>query len=110
MSPLYRKRNLDVSDLSDIKVLSLYETWLGFSETFKALVEDRTDIRDIEKLVPMKGCLQKAAAVVIASIETSSNNYKVAWKLLQEPYNNKKLIIESHAKSLMELQPVSKEF
>ena len=107
---MYQKRNLDVSNVSDVEIPSLYETWLGFSETFKALVDDRIDIRDIEKLVPLKGCLQKAAAEVIASIETSSNNYKETWKLLQEPYNNKKLIIESHAKSLMELQPVSKEF
>ena len=58
----------------------------------------------------MKGCLQEVAAEVIASIDTSSSNYKVAWKLLQERYDNKKLIIGSHAKSLMELQPMCKEF
>ena len=87
-----------------------YETWLGFYDTFKALVDDRTDIKDVEKLVHLKGCLQEGAAEVIASIETSSDNYKVAWKLLKERYENKKLIIESHAKSLMDLQPMSKEF
>ena len=63
--------------LSLPKFTSTYETWLGFSDTFKALVDDRTDIKDVEKLVHLKSCVQEAAAEVIASIETSSDNYKV---------------------------------
>ena len=86
-----------------------YETWLGFSDTFKALVDSNSKIQDVEKLVHLKSCLDKDAAEVISSIETSSENYKVAWELLQDRYDNKKVIIESHAKSILDLQPVSKE-
>ena len=50
MSPMYRKRIFDVSDLSDGEIPSLYETWIDFSAAFKALVDDRIDIRDIENL------------------------------------------------------------
>ena len=56
-----------------------YETWLGFSDTFKALVESNSKIQDVEKLVHLKSCLDKDASEVISSIETSSENYKVAW-------------------------------
>ena len=86
-----------------------YETWLSFSDTFKALVDSNSKIQDVEKLVHLKSCLHKDAAEVISSIETSLENYKVAWELLQDRYNNKKVIIESHVKSILDLQPVSKE-
>ena len=46
---------------------------------------------------------------MISSIKTSSENYKVAWELLQDRYDNKKVIIECHVKSILDLQPVSKE-
>ncbi|XP_033229074.1 uncharacterized protein LOC117180693 [Belonocnema kinseyi] len=80
-----------------------------FADTRKALVDRNSNIQDVEKLVHLKSCLEDEASDLIASIETSSENYKVAWKLLQDRYDNKKVIIESHVKSILDLQPVSKE-
>lgn len=58
----------------------------------------------------MKGCLEGKAADVLASLEISSKNYVVAWKLLKNRYDNRKVIREDHAKSLINLPSLSKEY
>ena len=80
-----------------------YETWLGFSDTFKALVDSNKNIQDVEKLVHLKSCSENEAAEVIASMPTSSENYQVAWQLLQVRYGNKKVILESHVQAILNL-------
>ncbi|CAK9809183.1 hypothetical protein ANTQUA_LOCUS5922, partial [Anthophora quadrimaculata] len=86
-----------------------YESWLGFHDLFKSLVDDDKDIPDIEKLYHLKGCLRGEAAEVLASIELSSENYRVAWGLLKERYDNRKIIRQTHVKALLNLQCISKE-
>ncbi|XP_076765155.1 uncharacterized protein LOC143432262 [Xylocopa sonorina] len=86
-----------------------YESWLGFHDLFKSLVDDDNNIPDIEKLYHLKGCLKDEAAEVIASIEMSSENYRVAWGLLKERYDNRKVIRQTHVKALLNLKHLSKE-
>ncbi|CAK9796219.1 hypothetical protein ANTPLA_LOCUS696 [Anthophora plagiata] len=86
-----------------------YESWLGFHDLFKSLVDDDKDIPDIEKLYHLKGCLRDEAAEALASIELSSENYRVAWSLLKERYDNRKIIRQTHVKALLNLQCISKE-
>ncbi|CAK9799187.1 hypothetical protein ANTPLA_LOCUS1923 [Anthophora plagiata] len=87
-----------------------YESWLGFHDLFKSLVDDDKEIPDIEKLYHLKGCLKDEAAEILASIELSSENYKVAWGLLKEQYDNRKIIRQTHAKALLNLKQISKDF
>ena len=87
-----------------------YESWLGFHDLFKSLVDDDKDIPEIEKLYHLKGCLKDEAAEVLASIELSSENYKVAWDLLKERYDNRKIIRQTHVKAILNLQFISKDF
>ncbi|XP_033221091.1 uncharacterized protein LOC117175494 [Belonocnema kinseyi] len=87
-----------------------YESWLGFHDLFKSLVDDNKDIPEIEKLYHLKGCLKNEAAEVLASIELSSDNYKVAWDLLKERYDNRKIIRQTHVKALLNLPFISKDF
>ena len=87
-----------------------YETWLGFHDLFKSLVHDDDEIPDIKKLYHLKGSLKDEAAEIIASIELSAENYKVAWELLKERYDNRKIIRQTHVKALLNLQHISKDF
>ncbi|XP_076549204.1 uncharacterized protein LOC143306713 [Osmia lignaria lignaria] len=87
-----------------------YEAWLGFHDLFKSLVDDDQNIPEIEKLYHLKGCLRDEAAEVLASIELSAENYRVAWSLLKERYDNRKIIRQTHVKALLNLKHVSKEF
>ena len=75
-----------------------YESWLGFHDLFKSLVDDDKEIPDIEKLYHLKGCLRDEAAEVLASIELCSENYTIAWNLLKERYDNRKTIRQAYVK------------
>ena len=86
-----------------------YDTWLGFHDLFKSLVDDNKNITDIEKLYHLKGCLKGDAEAVIALIGLSSDNCSVAWTLLKERYDNLKVIRECHVKSILNLPRVSKD-
>ncbi|XP_051168523.1 uncharacterized protein LOC127286209 [Leptopilina boulardi] len=87
-----------------------YDTWLGFSDTFKSIIHQNEKIPTIQKLHYLKSCLKDEAAAIIDAIETSSTNYQVAWDLLEERYNNRRFIVESHTKALLELPASTKEF
>ena len=73
-------------------------------------MHNNNELSDIEKLYHLKCCLVGKATDVIASPEISSENYVVAWELLRERYDNRKVIREGHAKSLLNLPVVSKEY
>lgn len=87
-----------------------YETWLGFSDTFKSIVHDNDTIPATQKLHYLKSCLNNEASEIIHSLEISAENYTVAWDLLSNRYDNKKVIIESHTRALLQTPQVSKDF
>ena len=87
-----------------------YDTWLNFYESFKSMCHDNPSIPELHKFYYLKACLKDKAAEVIASLETTPENYTVAWELLKKRYDNRRYIVESHLKSLIETQHVSKEF
>ena len=86
------------------------ESWLGFHDILKSLVDDDKDLHAIEKFYHLKGCLKDEAAKIIASLELSSENYVVAWELLKERYDNRKIIRQTHVKALLNLPYMSKGF
>ncbi|XP_043479886.1 uncharacterized protein LOC122509722 [Leptopilina heterotoma] len=90
--------------------IGTYDTWLGFSDTFKSIVHDNPKIPQIQKLHYLKSCLKDEAADLIASLETSSDNYTVAWNLLKDRYDNKRVIIENHTRAIIQAPVTSKEF
>ena len=87
-----------------------YDTWLSFYDSFKSMCHDNHEIPNIQKFHYLKACVKDEAAEVIASLETTGNNYQVAWELLKARYDNRKFIVESHVKALFEIPNVSKEF
>ncbi|XP_076763724.1 uncharacterized protein LOC143431095 [Xylocopa sonorina] len=98
-----REASPQVSSLNDASIIQggIRESplsVLGFHDLFKSLVDDDNNIPDIEKLYHLKGCLKDEAAEVIASIEMSSENYRVAWGLLKKRYDNRKVIRQTHVK------------
>lgn len=87
-----------------------FDTWLSFYDSFKSMCHDNSAIPTIQKFHYLKACLKGDAAEIIASLETSTENYTVAWNLLKQRYNNKKFIIDTHLKALFDIPCISKEF
>lgn len=106
---------LDVSDgiiLPKIQI-SKYDgsffSWMQFRDSFTNLIHNNERISDIQKFHYLISYLEGDAARVISNIEVSSANYKDAWQLLYDRYNNKRLLINYHLKSLFNTQPLTRE-
>ncbi|XP_033225903.1 uncharacterized protein LOC117178585 [Belonocnema kinseyi] len=74
------------------------------------MIHNDLDLPIIQKFHYLKGSVTGDAANIIASLETTSENYTVAWELLKGRYHNKKIIIDTHVKAIYDLKSISKEF
>lgn len=81
-----------------------YESWLEFRETFLSLIHTNTTLNNIQKYHYLKASLLEGAAEVIASLEFSYENYEIAWELLNERYNNNRLLIQNHLKTIFNME------
>ena len=74
------------------------------------MVYNNVQIPNIIKFYYLKSCVKDEAAEVIASIESSSENYTIAWRLSTDRYDNRKFIVENHFKALFNLPIISIKF
>lgn len=86
-----------------------YENWLEFHDTFLSLIHSNDQIDEINKFHYLRASLEGTAALVIQSIEFSANNYTVAWGLLCERFDNKRLLVQNHVSALFNLDAITKE-
>nr|CAI5835101.1 unnamed protein product [Callosobruchus analis] len=86
-----------------------YDTWLEFYDCFNALIHNNVSLSSIQKFYYLRSSLKGEAAQIMASLEASDSNYPVAWELLKERYENKKLIVNKHVTALFALEPLAKE-
>lgn len=86
-----------------------YERFLEFRDTYLSLVHNCTEITEIQKFHYLKSSLSGCAALVIDSLEFSAANYKVAWELITNRYNNSRLLVHNHVKALFTIQAINKE-
>lgn len=86
-----------------------YDHWLEFRDTYLSLIHNSTDLDNIQKLHYLRSSLIGNALQVIKSLEFSADNYVVAWELLENRYNNNRLLVHNHVKALFAAQSLNKE-
>ncbi|KAJ8716672.1 hypothetical protein PYW07_003299 [Mythimna separata] len=86
-----------------------YHDWLEFRDTFSSLIHLDKSIPNINKFHYLRAALKDSAAVVIQSLEFSSDNYEVAWELLCDRYNNKRSLVNNHIQAIFNLEQLAKE-
>lgn len=86
-----------------------YDRWLEFSDAFNSLIHTNNTISDVQKFYYLRSSLRDEAAIVIRAVEVSAANYHIAWQLLRERFENKRIIIHNHLKGLFELPCLVKE-
>lgn len=86
-----------------------YENWLEFRDSFNSLIHCNDTIDEINKFHYLRASLEGPAAVVIQSFEFSASNYSVAWNVLCERYDNKRLLIQNHISALFNIDNITKE-
>ncbi|XP_043064355.1 uncharacterized protein LOC122320273 [Drosophila ficusphila] len=83
-----------------------YTEFADFQSMFKAIIDNDVELSNIEKLQHLKSCLKGAALDTVRSLEICEINYAVAWELLNNRFNNKRLIFQSHINAILSLPKV----
>lgn len=86
-----------------------YDRWMLFKDAFQSLIHGNRKLTDVQKFQYLRSTLKDEALEVISGLNTSAENYIVAWNLLKDQYENKKLIINSHLSKLLEFPTVAKD-
>ncbi|KAL3266383.1 hypothetical protein HHI36_010560 [Cryptolaemus montrouzieri] len=86
-----------------------YDSWLPFRDSFKTMIHENKTLLDVQKFHYIRSSLKGQASSIINALEISEDNYKIALDLLNERYDNRRVIIQTHVKSLMELPNLLKE-
>ena len=86
-----------------------FDKWLSFYNHFISMVHENSGLSEIQKLYYLKNCLKKEAEEMISSLELTGENYEVALQLLKDRYDNKRVIIQKHVRTLMDLPTLGKE-
>ena len=73
------------------------------------MVHENSSLSTIQKLYYLKSCLKEGAEQIIGSLELTDENYTVALPLLKDRYDNKRVIIQTHVRDLMDLPTIGKE-
>lgn len=76
---------------------------------FTAIIHNDNNIPKVQKFRYLKCFLRENASRIIENIEISEVNYEMAWGLLEERYNNKRVIIQNHMTALLELPTPNKD-
>jgi len=75
-------------------------SWLHFRDTFEALIVNNTTLSNVQKLHYLIASLKNEAKDLISNLQIINENFLVAWQLVTQRYNNKRLIAMMHAKHL----------
>ena len=80
-----------------------YTEWVPFHDLFKSTVDANTSLSNIQKLQYLKTSLRDEPAQFLSHLPTSNNNYEVAMKLLEDRYDNTRMIIRTHLDAIIDL-------
>lgn len=97
------KTNVELPRIKLPVFAGMFEKWPEFRDTFVSLVHNRGDLDEIEKYHYLRLHLDGEAKTIIESVSLSANNYKIAWQLMNDTYDNKNLLVYNHLKQLVSI-------
>lgn len=80
-----------------------YKDWNSFSNLFKTLIVTNDHLSKCQKFHYLKSSLTGEAEEFIKNYNITDENYNEAWARLEERYNNKSFIVDSHLDTLFNL-------
>lgn len=85
-----------------------YHQWTSFKDLFIETIHNNRALSNAQKMQFIKTKVRGEAERLIQHLPISSENYSVAWDILNHRYNNLRLIFSSHVNILMNI-PVSQQ-
>ncbi|KAJ8976397.1 hypothetical protein NQ317_003947 [Molorchus minor] len=84
------------------------EEWKSFIDLFNALIDNNSQLTNVQKFVYLKSALSNEPLNLIDKLQLTNENYTVALNILNERYDNKLVIINNHIRNLLEVPPVNR--
>lgn len=85
------------------------EKWHGFKDKFITRIDNNDKLSDVDKLQYLQSLLTGKAARAIESLESTSANYKEAWSILTNKYDNARRAILQHWAILNQLPRLTRD-
>lgn len=80
-----------------------YNSWISFKDLFTETIHNNPSMSDAQKMQYLKAKVKGEAERLIQHLHVSSDNYKACWDILNQRFNNKKLIFTSHINIIMSI-------
>jgi len=80
-----------------------------FYDTFNSLIINNQALDDVQKFHYSLSFVTNEAHHLIQNLPVTQQNFHAAWNLLCDRYNNERLIVAAHVKSLWSLPVINKE-
>ncbi|XP_058810927.1 uncharacterized protein LOC131675801 [Topomyia yanbarensis] len=86
-----------------------YENWFAFRSMFETIMKRYSTESPVIKLYHLRNSLVGKAAGIIDQEIINNNDYDMAWKMLIERFEDKRLIIDKHIDALFNLSKLVNE-
>lgn len=80
-----------------------YQQWTSFKDLFSEAIHNNIALSNAQKMQFLKSKLRGEAERLVQHLQISTDNYPVAWEILNNRYNNVRLIFATHANTLLTL-------
>jgi hypothetical protein len=85
-----------------------YIEWVNFKNTFDSMIHDRNDLTNIQKFHYLKSSVKGEAQKLIVHLAITHDNYVTAYNLLKSRFENKRIIVQQHVSTIINLPQVTK--
>lgn len=86
-----------------------YEEWPTFYDLFRKVFHQNDKISNAQKLQHLKSHLRGDAQTIIRHLAATEGNYVTAWNLLQQRYQNNRLIVSKLVDKMYDFPTISNE-
>ncbi|XP_058456450.1 uncharacterized protein LOC131433861 [Malaya genurostris] len=83
--------------------------WLSFRDSFQSMIDKDPSLTAVDKFHYLLTVLSKDAKTLVESIEVTTTNYEVAWTMLKDRFENRKIITRTLMDGFLDTDPMKKE-
>ncbi|CAG9126303.1 unnamed protein product [Plutella xylostella] len=100
-STQHREKSTPVLDIPQFH--GNYHLWTSFKDLFMEAIHNNSSLSNAQKMQFLKSKVKGEAERLIQHLKVSSDNYGACWELLNNRYNNRKLIFSAHINIMLNL-------
>lgn len=78
-----------------------YKNWVTFQEIYEKIIHKNKRLEKVEKMHYLKTSVKGEAHKLIQHLTTSETNYDAAWDLLNNRFNNQRIIFSAHLDAIL---------